>query len=121
MGGNYGATGTPDNFHLTLSDGRGTFAGTAVALGTFAIAEAAGGGANDCGLCIEVWIWPGGGPDAIFFLATEGTLDLTSISGSLTGTATDLTLREIDGDTGSQIPGGCVLQAASFSFDGAYD
>lgn len=104
-----------DTFFLKLVSGNGVFAG-GIAPGTYSIA---GVDANllSCGLCVHVIadIVAGSGPSK-FYLATSGTVTLSSTTAPITGSAEDLQLSEVDLASGAPVPGGCTGSIESISF-----
>lgn len=104
-----------DSFFLKMVTGKGVFGGGIVP-GTYTI-----GGVeaqyNNCGLCVHIIadIVTGSGPSKFYF-ADSGTVMLSSVNAPITGTATNLNLREVDIGSGSFITGGCTTTIASMSF-----
>ena len=104
-----------DYVDIELYPGEGVFAGGSVRTGTFSLI-----GAelqySTCGACVRLF----DGRSAKQFLATGGTLTLTSVSGNLTGTLTNVTFVEVTMDgswVSTPVPGGCTSSITSMSFN----
>src|SRR5262245_25302104 len=90
--------GTPgDAFDLFLFNRAGVFA-NGFTTGTFAIANDELNSAT-CGLCVSIYenLDAQGNPRG-FYIATSGTVTLTSVAGVLAGTATNLKFRHVNID-----------------------
>lgn len=104
-----------DTLFLRMTPGTGAFAGGLVP-GTYPL-----GGVdlnyNQCGLCVNIIadIVPGQGPTK-FYMATAGTIALTSVTPPIVGTVSNLTLAEMELSTGALVPGGCTTSIAAASF-----
>jgi len=103
-----------DEVHIELYNNEGVFTGGSVRTGTFALT-----GAeiqySTCGACVRLFE----GGSSRNFLATGGTLTLTSVSGNLTGTLTNVTFVEVtiaSGFVSTPVPGGCTSAITSMSF-----
>jgi hypothetical protein len=99
-----------DTFFVKLVSGKGVFTG-GVLPGNYTIAGADAQYSN-CGLCVHIIadIVSGAGP------TKSGTVNLTSTSNPITGSATNLTLREVDINTGAFVSGGCTSMIGSIDF-----
>jgi hypothetical protein len=101
-----------DSFVMDLIEGAGAFTADDVAVGTFTI-EGDETNIDTCGVCITRVAGD------IEYIATGGTLELTEVEATLTGSATGLTFAEI-GDDGGALAGGCETAVATVTFDAAY-
>ena len=104
-------------FDLELYDGYGAFEGTPAAPGTFPI----GGDDADpelCGLC--VWLWMETDEWSYYLLADSGSVTLETVDGSLKGSASSLTFKEL-ADEGGFLEGGCTATIESIAFDTPYE
>lgn len=103
-----------DTFFLKMVTGKGVFTG-GIAIGTYTIA---GDDAdyNDCGLCVHIIadIVSGVGPTKFYF-ANAGSVTLTSTSPPISGSAQNLTFREVDIGTGAPT-GTCTSAIGSIMF-----
>jgi hypothetical protein len=74
-----------------------------------------------CGLCLQIVEVDVLGAPTRRFLATSGTLSVTSFEGRLTGSASNLTFEEVtvadDDLLSTPVPGGCKSSIKSVSFD----
>lgn len=125
--GTYGSTGgvtatitldagpPRDTFFVKLVSGKGVFAGGVVP-GNYTIAGAEAQ-YNNCGLCVLIIadIVAGAGPTK-FYLADSGTVNLTSTSNPITGSAANLVLKEVDIGTGAFVANGCTSMIGSIDF-----
>ncbi len=106
----------PDVLDVQLLDERGVFAGP-VAPGTYEITGAETN-SKTCGACVYVLadIVPMVGAKK-FYLAQSGTLVVDSITPELSGSLSNVTVQEIDLNTGAPVTGGCTatIEAATFS------
>lgn len=107
-----GVINDADSFVLELIEGAGAFTDDDVAAGEFPI-EGVETNIDTCGVCITLVAGD------IEYIATGGTLELTEVEATLTGSATDLTFAEI-GDDGGALAGGCETEVATVTFDAAY-
>lgn len=113
--GELNADALPDLFALQLYDGFGVFT-DGIAPGTYEITGDEAQFAT-CGLC-ALLITDGGEADS--YLATSGSVTITSISPNLTGTVTNLTYTHVDiddNDTSTPSASGCQSDIAALSFD----
>ncbi len=103
-----------DTFFLKMVTGKGVFAG-GIAPGTYTIT---GDDAdyNNCGLCVHIIadIVSGVGPTKFYF-ANAGSVELTSTGSPISGTATNLTFREVDIGSGAPV-GSCASTIGSIMF-----
>jgi hypothetical protein len=104
-----------DDFFLKLVAGHGVFT-VGVMPGTYSIAGADTGFLS-CGLCTNIIadIIPSQGPSKFYF-TDSGIITLTSVVGTVSGSASNLHFVEVDLTTGSPIPGGCTATIDSVSF-----
>jgi hypothetical protein len=71
-----------------------------------------------CGACLYVAANVGsGGPEKLYF-ARSGTLNITVINTTISGTVSNASFVEIDIETGSILPSTCKTKVASASFSG---
>lgn len=112
-------TATRDVVYVQLKGGRGAFAGRDPAPGTYPIsgADAAYG---TCGVCVTLIgdLVMGQGPTQ-FYVATGGTVTITSVAGRLTGSVAAVTLGELDLGTEQLVAGGCTSRVGGLTFDEA--
>ncbi len=107
----------PDQVYLTLYPGFGVFATHAIVPGVYSIA---GDDLNvaTCGLCLSLQIAPG---DTGPYIATGGTVTITSVTPNLAGTVSDVTFQHVDVDPDTFVstpaPDACVSALAAMSFD----
>ncbi len=106
-----------DALFVQLKGGRGAFASGDPVPGTYPITGADASYAT-CGTCVTLIgdIVAGQGPTQFYF-ATGGTVTITSAAGRLTGSATNVTLQELDLNTSQLVAGGCTSHVAAVSFD----
>ncbi len=122
-----GGSGIIDALFLELWDGYGPFAAGGIVPGTYTIAGP-DTNLNDCGAC--VWMAGdldmGAGTIAQSFMASGGTITLTTVdptpnTGRLTGSLSNVTLRQVSFEDGtgvqSDVAGGCTTSVAGMSFD----
>lgn len=104
-----------DTFFVKLVSGKGVFAGGIVP-GNYTIAGVDAQYTN-CGLCVHIIadIVAGAGPSKFYF-ADSGTVNLTSTSNPITGSAMNLTLKEVDINTGAFVANGCTSVIGSIDF-----
>lgn len=104
-----------DSFYLKFVSGKGVFAG-GIAPGNYTISGVEAE-YNNCGLCAHIIadIVTGAGPSKFYF-ADSGSVNLTSTSGPITGTATNLTLKEVEITSGAFVTNGCTTSIGSISF-----
>jgi hypothetical protein len=113
--GELNADELPDLFALQLYDGFGVFT-DGIVPGTYEITGDEAQFAT-CGLC-ALLITDGGEADA--YLATSGSVTITSVSPNLTGTVTNLTYTHVDideNDTSTPNASGCESDIAALAFD----
>ncbi len=107
-----------DALEITLWDSYGAFGDNDVTTGKFSLT---GVESNDrtCGLCVRLFGNIDAGMPLQRYIATGGSITLTSVTGKLVGSASDLTFAEIaEGSTsGDTLPDGCMSTAAKFRFD----
>jgi hypothetical protein len=91
------------------------FAG-GLATGTFTI-SGADGNFLSCGLCTNLIadIKPASGPSKFYF-ADSGTVTLNSVAAPFSGSAQNLLFFEIDINTGTKVPGGCMAKIDAMTF-----
>ena len=105
----------PDIFKLVLIEGRGAFtsgyAPQTIQLGGVEAAYAT------CGACVEIFSNVDANNNfAAFYLATSGTLTITSFSPRLTGTLTNANLVHLDDDDSADADH-CTTHIDALSFD----
>lgn len=98
---------------LGLWDGYGAFAENGPEPGDYPIAGD-DADSTSCGLCFEVTVTRGETVHRMF--ATGGVLSLASVDGNLTGSASTVSLEEID-DGGAVVAGGCRALIEHLAFD----
>lgn len=119
---------TNDFLSVSLWDGFGAFADTGYAEGTYPQTfEIEGPEANylDCGVCVvfEQAVTEDGQGNQVAaktYIATSGTVEVTSVAGNFTATVTGATLAEAavgQGEDGAPIDGGCSTATSSVTFD----
>ena len=122
MGGTTNATivldpGPPgkDDLFIKLVAGKGVFVG-GLKTGVFDLTGAETD-YNTCGACVIIIadLIPGQGPSK-FYLATSGTLTLSSVTQPMSGSGSNLLFDEIGVNTFQKIPGGCHAGIDSMSF-----
>lgn len=103
-----------DAFFVKLVTGKGVFSG-GIAPGSYNIAGV-DAGYNTCGLCVHIIadIVSGSGPSKFYF-ADTGMVTLTSTN-PIAGSAANLSLSEVDINSGQKVAGGCQGQIESISF-----
>ena len=112
----FGGIGSSDFVGLDLWDGYGVFAeteGKRVTTGEFAI-EGAEADPNQCGVCF--WLYGNmddQGETEADYIATSGTVNVTSIEGEFTATATNVTFSQLDPETGAVLADGCSVTIPS--------
>jgi hypothetical protein len=114
-----GGNPTPDVLEIELYEGVGVFA-TGFRPGTYARTGAELNNTT-CGMCVRLLARLDPQTSSIDPMAAGGTVTLTSVSGSFTGSSTDLTFEHvtIDPDHGyrsTPVNDGCTATAASGSF-----
>ena len=104
-----------DTFFLKMVTGKGVFSG-GIAPGTYTI-SGVDADYNNCGLCVHIIadIVAGSGPSKFYF-ANTGTVTLTSTTPPISGSASNLTFREVDLSTGAPVQNGCASAMAAISF-----
>lgn len=104
-----------DTFFIKLEPNKGVFS-TGVKPGTYTI-SGVDAGYSTCGLCIHIIadIVSGQGPSKFYF-AESGSVMLTSTTTPVTGSATNLMLREVDINSGQFVTNGCSATIDSVSF-----
>ncbi|HTE51073.1 MAG TPA: hypothetical protein VK698_09415 [Kofleriaceae bacterium] len=126
-----GAASDADIVEVQLWDGFGVFNrlgdGDArrVVPGTYALTEE-DAVIESCGICLLLIAGVNPDEDTIdrFYLATSGNVTVDSIGGvgeTLAGSASDVVLREVDGETLAPVQGGCAANIASFEFSAAVE
>jgi len=110
---------TRDALFVQLKGGKGAFAAGDPVPGTYPITGADADYAT-CGVCVTIIgdIIAGQGPTQFYF-ATGGAVTITSASGRLTGSVSNLDLGELDLGTSALVPGGCTSHVGAASFDEA--
>jgi len=98
---------------LGLWDGYGAFAQSPPEPGDYPIAGD-DESPTTCGLCFEVTVTRGDSVHRMF--ATGGGLSLESVDGNLTGSATTVSLEEVD-EEGAIVEGGCRALIEELAFD----
>jgi hypothetical protein len=110
--------GSMDYVQIELWDGRGAFAGGAVAAGTYPITGAELDPAT-CGVCVRGLGDKGAATQKEYF-ATSGQVQITAIGGGgapISVTLTNATFAEIDG-TKKVVAGGCSATVSRAKLDG---
>ncbi len=110
---------TTEIVQLELYDGKGPFAGKAVAAGTYQITGADASYAT-CGVCVRA-IGGKGTADEKTYFATGGTVVVTSVGtggGAASATITNATFGEVDPTTNAAVSGGCASTLARSKIDG---
>jgi hypothetical protein len=113
----------PDSVQIELWDGYGGLV-EGLKAGTYMIS----GEDTDyttCGVCVMVYAngmpWPEEGePQGDWYMATSGTVELTSVSGKLTGSLTNATLRhQVNPDLTGWVDAddGCTARVGTLTFD----
>jgi hypothetical protein len=101
---------------VSMWSGTGVFAASEVATGSFDVTgdEADYG---SCGVCVALFADVENEASSQLLAATSGTIEITSISGTMAGTLSDLVLVQVDGNTYEPVEDGCTTEipAASFS------
>ncbi len=121
LNGLLNADALPDGFDLQLYGGSGVFTTSGVATGTYQLTGAETDYAT-CGACalLDGNIDTSSGTPAQTYMASAGMLNLTSITGNLTGTLTNATFAAvvIDPTTFESTPDGsnCAVSIDSLSF-----
>jgi hypothetical protein len=105
-----------DDFYLELWDDTGVFTGGKVKTGSFQIAGDDTTDA-DCGACIYLEAAATADGPTLEYIAQSGTLTLTSVSGRLTGSISDVVLQGYDDDAAGTRRPECTTRIASASFD----
>jgi hypothetical protein len=130
-----------DLLDIELWTGSMDFAGSAAATGTFTLSAKGDDNYASCGACALVWPQVAVGSDgsltgldgaagsAFFathqYMASGGTMTLTSVTGTLTGSLSNVTMRNVDIVDGSDSltqtddPSGCKTTVTSVSFTAA--
>jgi hypothetical protein len=111
-------SGTPDTLFIELWSGWGAFPNQ-VTTGTFPL-TGDDGSYQTCGACVYIrGDVVGPGTSNGFWMATGGTLTLTSIEGNLTGTLSNVTFAHMASGT-QTVPAndGCDTSLESVAFDG---
>lgn len=104
----------PDIFKLVLIDGRGAMAG-GIAAKTVQLGGVESKYAT-CGACVEIFSDVDSSNNfAAFFIASSGTLTITSVSPRITGTLTDATLVHLDDN--DAVVDSCTTHVDSLAFD----
>lgn len=104
----------PDIFKLVLISGRGAMTG-GIAPKTVQLGGVESKYAT-CGACVEIFSDVDSSNNfAAFFLASSGTLTITSVSPHLTGTLTDATLIHLDDN--DAVVDSCTTHVDSLAFD----
>jgi hypothetical protein len=110
-----------DHLVIDLWDGYGAFSG-GFRTGSFTLSGAETSW-EDCGVCVRVEADYDGGPSFTdHYMATGGTVNLTSVDGRITGTITNVTFRHIVVNMGppeTSMPhaDGCMSLIVSGTFD----
>jgi hypothetical protein len=110
--------GSMDHVQIELWDGRGVFAGGAVAPGTYPITGAELDPAT-CGVCVRGLGDKGDATQKEYF-ATSGEVQVTAIGGpgaTISVTLSSATFAEID-DAKAVVPGGCSATVSRVKLDG---
>lgn len=108
-----------DVFELELWDSYGSFGDNDVTTGTFAITGPETMKIS-CGVCVKLLGNVGSdGVPAQIYIATAGSVTISSIAGQLVGNATGLVLNEIDDASaeGAALIDGCTSAISDVSFD----
>lgn len=74
----------------------------------------------DCSLCVVLLRRDADNQVDKLLIASAGSAEITSIDppgGKLTGRIADAPMRQVDPQTGADVPGGCTTTLASYSFD----
>ena len=103
-----------DTFFLKMVTGKGVFAGGIVP-GDYTITGVDAEYAN-CGLCVHIIADIGTTGPTKFFFADSGSVNLTSTTPPIAGSATNLTFKEVDINSGAFVTGGCTSAIGSISF-----
>ena len=117
--GNLDQTATPDELAIELYPGYGVFMAGALTTGTFQLTGAETSYA-DCGACLFI----SGDIDATgrkgMWMASGGTLTLTSVTGTLTGSVANVSFIHVDlADGATPLGDSCDTTITSGSFSGA--
>jgi hypothetical protein len=102
------------NLMVLLRGGAGVFAGGSITTGTFTLDDGGDDG-ETCGACAVVFgsleeegdIW----------VASGGTIVLTSVEGQLTGSLQNVSFTHRDGDSGAVLNDGCTTSLVSATFN----
>ncbi len=117
--GNLNADAAPDALNIDLYPGYGVFSAGAITAGTFPLT-----GAElsivECGACVYVTGDVGEAGPKGMWMATGGTLTLTSVAGQLTGTLANGTFQHVDlGDGATPLGDSCDTSITQAAFNGA--
>ena len=108
--------GPPDDvLWVGLFQGYGAFKNQAPQPGTYTIAGE-DANAEECGACIALDINATDTSAERSLLAVSGQLTITSVNGSVSGSAQNLVLQEYDLQSGEILPNGCTTSIGEISF-----
>jgi len=110
----YGMIDEVAGVELDLWDGYGAFGQGAAGPGNFTIAGADADPA-ECGVCMYLFSNEAGTERV--FLATAGSVDVQSITGTFVASGQNLEFEELDLATGALMDGGCGSRVGSVSFN----
>lgn len=108
-----GRFGEVDSIEVSLYDGYGAFAESSAAPGSYPI-DGDDADPATCGVCVYVYLTVGETEHS--FLATSGLVELESVDGNLTGTASSLQFDEL-ADFYTLEPDGCEASITDVAFD----
>jgi hypothetical protein len=103
-----------DTFFLKMVANKGVFSG-GINPGTYTI-SGVDAQYNNCGLCVHIIADIGMTGPSKFYFAESGMVTLTSVNMPITGSATNVMLREVDIGSGDFVPFGCRASISSIMF-----